>query len=1210
MALDSSINQIKGNNYEVSTPATQNTGAGGTANVNKVSIDWSKLPTADNPESIEQLVNFINTLDKDLNPADVLKAVREQFNVSIAITDTQLKEYINTAKQLFALSNPDVSVESQDDDESDRVVTDKIELLAAQYLKENPDIPDDIDAILVSLKQQKPEELSATAKQLLAELDSGNKQYKNVDPNADVTEDLESEKLTEENYVVSPKVLYSKEFKNKRSKEKFEYIMDQYLVKNDPEYQKLTDEKDKKAYLKSKQDELVSILLKLYPDLKDSDMKSLTAKGMLLLQASQLEGKPLSEYKAYSKDQLEGVMNTTLQKVISSTADPAVMGELKNMAPKEKLNTMLDNFLSVCSSKYSSLSDSRKEKFRQGVIKQFLQAMGIPHSEIANGNISEKNLEMIVGYLEMKMQEVKSGQTSLFELAEGFSNRQAVSMDFLNYIEQKYLNDSDSPLPEDEKKRLSNHINNTRNLDKALCEISKALNKNIKDLTAQECKDWLAKQKAANGVLPKEFEYLEKILVSFETVNPELLKEFGLLDSLHKAMNSSSLKRALTEGVKQEEIWEKDAQRLAQDIGNKELADEISKLYLGDSYGFEKFCLKLKAIAGLDDAQIKELFPDAKHRAIRFGAGRASGNGKESASAYNNMANLGTDKEKILVKKLLEDYGPGVPDNEVSDFIVGMYSDSNSRAEFGFSATVALNKNYDAKVVADAGKALADSDEVSDTAKAAFSRDIVETASADRQEYYGRELSKTGNEAVLEGLAAASNNVDPSVRSQYNSYVSTAASQCSPEAQARINTAMQTGEISEQTRNSTVTTPQVEQDFRTHETGKTSVNEISTPVVTKPTVNVNYDVVTSALKNKKEVLAEKITSISEEIKTEVREREEVVTQEVVDELDEIIGAVEEGTVTDDMQSKLKVIIETEDLVGLYTKLSSIKGGGILKQFIAALTSYATHHQVLSFATSLRADSGLMEELFHQASGALQEKLIKAGILSESLVYKLLENGALSTLDGIDGKLIYRFVLDHLHDIGINGLAKYWAYIPWEKQQELLTKLNEMRGVTVETSSVEEDGRTEVNDKPQELAQVNSTTLQTSTTDNNMPEGGKVGQKDKSDSTPVSMNPELDSPDDMFSNPLLKKDKVEGDSPDGKKTRLQIQEETGYTYIQQQRNAGVIYGSDDWAKLDKQAKNYKPLAYEPSQDDNDGFSGILGGKQVPHWKRLNKFNLKF
>ena len=357
MAFD---NLGKLRNSEVSAPAGQ-AGAGvttGAVQQKSVQIDWSKLPSVDNQSDVNKIVDYINTLDKGLSPEEVTAAVREHFGVSTAITDAQLKEYIDLSKQFSAAANSEY--QTAETDAAEHVITDEIERLASEYLKENPHVSDNIDDILMSLKTQDPKELSPIGKQLLAELESNNEKKGAISADSVIDQKFTSANLTKNNFIVHPSVLFSPEFRCKTSEAKAEYIMDEYLQKSDPEYAKLTNEADKKAYLKSKQEELKQIMSKLYPELKNADMKNYSMKALVLLQASILEGKPLSEYKNYSKEDLEMVMNSTLEKVVLGFVDKNLSGE--NVSPEEKLHTMLDTMLSVIDPQYASLSDKEKNE--------------------------------------------------------------------------------------------------------------------------------------------------------------------------------------------------------------------------------------------------------------------------------------------------------------------------------------------------------------------------------------------------------------------------------------------------------------------------------------------------------------------------------------------------------------------------------------------------------------------------------------------------------------------------------------------------------------------------------------------------------------------------------------------------------------------------------------------------------------------------------
>ena len=101
----------------------------------------------------------------------------------------------------------------------------------------------------------------------------------------------------------------------------------------------------------------------------------------------------------------------------------------------------------------------------------------------------------------------------------------------------------------------------------------------------------------------------------------------------------------------------------------------------------------------------------------------------------------------------------------------------------------------------------AKSNNVPDSSKSILAQSLVCHAQNDTERLgYSKALSQTGNAATLEGLAAASGYVtDSGMRNQYNSHITTAASNLPPEDQARITTAMQTGQISQETLSKTST---------------------------------------------------------------------------------------------------------------------------------------------------------------------------------------------------------------------------------------------------------------------------------------------------------------------------------------------------------------------------------------------------------------------
>ena len=981
--------------------------------------------------------------------------------------------------------------------------------------------------------------------------------------------------------------------------------MDEYLQKSDPEYAKLTNEADKKAYLKSKQEELKQIMSKLYPELKNADMKNYSMKALVLLQASILEGKPLSEYKNYSKEDLEMVMNSTLEKVVLGFVDKNLSGE--NVSPEEKLHTMLDTMLSVIDPQYASLSDKEKNEKCHKIIDVMLNSLSVQYDPASR----DKNLDSIVNFLESMFQDVKDGKKTMLDVLDLFSDPSSMLNDIIDY--QKNIIENDPNLSDEEKARLINDRNNVLAFNKSLEVISGELGKPKSELSMNDCLKWLEGKKV-NGELPKEYKFLADTLKDISGVYPDLSDKPNAVAIIRQAINSTSSWRASEAGCTVAELISNDAAQFKKlGFNNPELIEYMKKNYSADPTGLKLLRVELNKM-GFSDEQITEFYDKHHLSGCSAAVGRNSGEPTQVAAILAVTAYSDDENVRKLGRDTADNIGNYVSEKDLTKFNISAAQDSIVMDTYGNRLATAMNNWYSAEVVMDAAKAVANSNEVSDGVKATYSKNLVETASPERQAYYGRELSKTGNEAVIEGLAAATNSVDPGVRSQYTSYVSEAASRCSAEAQARINTAMETGEISAYTKNSTTTTNNTSsnvENSRTYETVQTSAKDSTNPQVR----TVNYDAATAALEQKRDILGAKILETSTNISASVAAHEAGVSQTVVDEVEEILVAMEDGTSDDSMAFQLRKIIESENIEALYSKLVAIKGSTIIKAFISAIVNYADAEQIVSFANSFKDDSSLMEELFSKAGPNLRLKLIKTGVISESLIYKMIANGTLTDFDGIDGKLIYKYVLEHLNDIGINGLGKYWRYIPWEKQQELLAKFNEMRGVTTPaTVEDEQDGRTEANEEPQHVAQISTTEASESLQDSQTTEATQVRameankKKDKLDTTPVSMNPELEPEDDMFANPLLSKRETEGDNPNGKKTKDQITRETGLTRIQQQRDAGLIPGSDAWAKMDKQAPNYIPPDTKKNNEDDD-FSGVIGGTQYPTLYKMKK-NINF
>ncbi|MDE6138338.1 MAG: hypothetical protein K2F57_02575, partial [Candidatus Gastranaerophilales bacterium] len=134
-------------------------------------------------------------------------------------------------------------------------------------------------------------------------------------------------------------------------------------------------------------------------------------------------------------------------------------------------------------------------------------------------------------------------------------------------------------------------------------------------------------------------------------------------------------------------------------------------------------------------------------------------------------------------------------------------------------------------------RAVNTSDIVPEAGKAIAAELIIETAKNDEiRVKYSEELSKDASAPFLEGLAAGSKYVtNESAKTQYTSYIQTAASNFPPEVQKTIQTTLKTGKISQETLSKTtppaVTDNKVSSSISKQEqnTGKTVQNSTQTP---------------------------------------------------------------------------------------------------------------------------------------------------------------------------------------------------------------------------------------------------------------------------------------------------------------------------------------------------------------------------------------------
>lgn len=177
----------------------------------------------------------------------------------------------------------------------------------------------------------------------------------------------------------------------------------------------------------------------------------------------------------------------------------------------------------------------------------------------------------------------------------------------------------------------------------------------------------------------------------------------------------------------------------------------------------------------------------AAHHAVR-------GEAVNSREAFNygiNNATSPEDKQNLQaqVTNSVQYFKTADQLFEFNDGLNDLYADSAAKG---------MHQYHTRETNADVVKRLSQSQNTTDAYKSTLTSSLVKYSDAADQEYYGLELSKIKDSSVTEGLAAAEQYVDSSVKSQYSKYVDNAIKNngYSADEVKNINTARETGQTS------------------------------------------------------------------------------------------------------------------------------------------------------------------------------------------------------------------------------------------------------------------------------------------------------------------------------------------------------------------------------------------------------------------------------
>lgn len=551
--------------------------------------------------------------------------------------------------------------------------------------------------------------------------------------------------------LISDEVLNSAEWKSKSQKEKINEYVKAYLEKFDDKFaskSKKEQEKQIKAQIKEFNE---------YINISNAVYSSAEIKNIATL-AETLNSKNL-EFKEFKTQGYKAFQNKLVP------LERRQSEEWRNSTPEQRLTEYVEGY---CAKTIKGFSEIKDPKQKAEIVSKTIQGFAekIIGKE-AYAKLSEEQKDALYSKAATYFDVIDSSKYTIEQYFDLSPEKQVVVM-------KKYYEEKGDPLPPEQlaKLSLSNKFSKANGRQATKLDIYKMLkNKDPETLSEGE------------RILKAEYERLFKIDQKARNTFEEI-----------RVYNSE---QADNLGFENKEQYIAATLGKIEDCNSKEAAKLLNNLLKGCKSPEEaEYIVAQAKEKGFTDAIIKKAVPP--HLFSEYMAHeRVTGN----AEGYNianglNMLHGNVEVSKVSSRDLPADFK--------GDALNKVVADSATYKELIDPLTQGLN---DRKIISyqaaqACSHAVLTSANISSANKAIFAQDLVTNAKVNgsqEQLNFAKSMSQINDPAVTEGLAAASKSVDKSVRSQYNSYVESAAKNYPPAEQAKISNAMRTGEISQET---------------------------------------------------------------------------------------------------------------------------------------------------------------------------------------------------------------------------------------------------------------------------------------------------------------------------------------------------------------------------------------------------------------------------
>lgn len=557
--------------------------------------------------------------------------------------------------------------------------------------------------------------------------------------------------------LISDEVLNSAEWKSKSPKEKINEYVKAYLEKFDDKFaskSKKEQEKQIKAQIKEFNE---------YINISNAVYSSAEIKNIATL-AETLNSKNL-EFKEFKTQGYKSFQNKLVP------LERRQSEEWRNATPEQRLTEYVEGY---CAKTIKGFSEIKDPKQKAEIVSKTIQGFAekIIGKE-AYAKLSEEQKDALYSKAATYLDVINAKGITIEQYFDLSPEKQVEVM-------KKYYEEKGDSLPPEQlaKSSLSEKFSKANGRQATKLDIYKMLkNKDPETLSEGE------------RILKAEYEILFKIDQKARNTFEEI-----------RVLNSEQASRL---GFENKEQYIAATIGKIEDCNSKEAAKLLNNLLKGcESPEEAEYILAQAKEKGFTDAIIKKAVPPhlfSGHLAHSMVTGNAEG--------YNIATGLNMLHGDVGVQKAATRI---MPANFKGEDLNKVATNTATYKELIDPLTQGLN---DRKIISyqaaqACSHAVLTSASISSANKAIFAQDLVTNAKVNgsqEQLNFAKSMSQINDPAVTEGLAAASKSVDKSVRSQYNSYVESAAKNYPPAEQAKISNAMRTGEISQETL--TKTTP-------------------------------------------------------------------------------------------------------------------------------------------------------------------------------------------------------------------------------------------------------------------------------------------------------------------------------------------------------------------------------------------------------------------